>query len=50
MISEVVQYVTTPLYGDPGLPPTPVKFLNFGSLKWHFLYFEGCFGENMKVL
>ena len=35
--------------GGPGVCP-PGNILNFGSLKRHFLHFEGTFEQNIKVL
>ena len=35
--------------GSGGIPP-PENFLKFGSLKWHFVHFEGAFVQNLKVL
>ena len=34
--------------GSGGIPPGNV--LKFGSLKWHFVHFEGAFVQNLKVL
>ena len=36
------------IVGGPGYPPG--NFLKFGSLKWHFVHFEGAFVQNLKVL
>ena len=33
---------------EGGCPPG--HFLKFGSLKWHFVHFEGAFVQNLKVL
>ena len=41
--SEGEAIVTTQFYGGP----PPGNFLKFGSLKRHFLNFEGTFGQNI---
>ena len=44
--SEGEAIVTTQfLGGSGGMPPGNV--LKFGSLKWHFLHFEGTFEQNI---
>ena len=34
--------------GNPSARPNG-KYLNFESLKWHFVHFQGTFLENIKV-
>ena len=46
--SEWEAIVTTQLYGGPGAC-SPGNVLEFGSLKRHFLHFEGTFEQNIYV-
>ena len=48
IISEVGPVCDDTIVGCPGASPREI--LEFWSLKWYFLYFEGCFEENITVL